>query len=485
MESKSKKLKTIIMDAIFVTLLVVSIGIVSGILEDKSSIKKNNDFFQQKEDFDVLFFGSSHSEIFVNPMILWNKYGIVSYNFGNPEEGIPVSYWEMKSAIEIHKPKVIVFDVSMINRGEVYSNEEHLHYALDSFPPSVTKLAAANDLLTDTNEKIELFFKLGNYHSRWKEITIVDDPFVKGSLSYGEYHTMRVQSFEQFPITNKIADIDENNRDLVYITKIIDLCRENDIDLVLAVNPFQCTEGRQADLNRVEQLAKQNGVPFINFIKMGTVIDYDVDLYDCEHVNQSGLNKMCDYWGTYLTDNYQLNDYRDDKTYSSWNSDYEDFKQLKYESLWWIVDNIEVIIQGLHDKDIKSYVFIGKDSNVPIEEEHFKRLIQNIGRENVVVDSEQTMRSEDLFPLKILDEAYKVEDYGVLISDGYGIEERTDIGARELLLSLYNDVDLSSNDVVVVIADNETNEVKMVRKYNNSTDDYEIIYLDIPKVYFN
>ena len=110
MKRNSINIKNVIINILFVILLVLAICGTSFVLEDKSIINKNKDFFNQDEDFDVLFFGSSHSELFFNPMILWKQYGIVSYNFGNPEEGIPVSYWLMKNAIEIHKPKIIVFD---------------------------------------------------------------------------------------------------------------------------------------------------------------------------------------------------------------------------------------------------------------------------------------------------------------------------------------------------------------------------------------
>lgn len=483
-EKKEKIIKIIVINILFVICLAASVWLASYVLEDKSSIKKNHDFFNQKEDFDVLFFGSSHSELFVNPMILWKDYGIVSYNFGNPEEGIPVTYWGIRNAIGIHKPKVIVFDVSMVNRGENYSDEEHLHYALDSYPTSREKINAANDLLTDKNEKLELFFKIGNYHSRWKDIKIVNDPFVKGSLSYGEYHTMKVQPFEQYPITNQVSEIDDDSRDLAYIMKIIELCKDNDIELVLAANPFQCSEARQADINRVEQIANQSNVPFLNFIKMDNVIDYDIDLYDCEHVNQSGLNKMCDYWGSYLVNKCGISDHRGDARYYRWIEDYEKFKQLKYESIWWMVDDIEVLLQSLHDNDIRSYVFIGRESNLQIEDEHLKRLVQNIGRDNITVESDRGIKSRDLWPLELLNSTYKVDDYGLLVSEGKVVDEEYGDDARKRMMSLYDEIEIGPSDVVVTIIDNETNELKMIRKYSGKTDEYENIYLNIPKVYF-
>ena len=46
------------------------------------------DFYQQEQDFDVLFLGTSHVLNAVYPMELWRDYGIVSYNMANHSENI-------------------------------------------------------------------------------------------------------------------------------------------------------------------------------------------------------------------------------------------------------------------------------------------------------------------------------------------------------------------------------------------------------------
>ena len=469
---------------LFVILLVLAICGTSFVLEDKSIINKNKDFFNQDEDFDVLFFGSSHSELFFNPMILWRQYGIVSYNFGNPEEGIPVSYWLMKNAIEIHKPKVVVFDVSMVNRGNEFSDESHIHNAMDSFPLSTTKIEAAYDLLDETSERLSLLFKIGYNHSRWKEISKPRNNFVKGSLSYGEY-TYGVFSLEQCQISTEIADMNENDRDICYLLKIVKLCRANDIELVLTANPFICPMERQRDINFVEQLATQNDIDFINFIKMNNVVDYNIDLYDYEHVNQSGLNKMCNYWGSYLVTNYELQDHRgDSKYYKLWEKEYEDFQQLKYESMWWLTDNIEEFLQMLHDKEFDVSIFVGDESQIYMQSKNFARLIHNIGREDITVSSPKELNSLDQWTLQYLDDSLGLKNYAVKFSGGEIIEERTGKSSELLISSQFENIDVNSEDVIIIVSDNETKDVKLVRKYTNSIETGENIYVNIPQIYF-
>jgi hypothetical protein len=68
-------------------------------MERKSSDFKYADYFEQDEDFDVLFFGTSHVINGIFPMELWNDYGIVSYNFGGHGNEIATSYWDNIDAV--------------------------------------------------------------------------------------------------------------------------------------------------------------------------------------------------------------------------------------------------------------------------------------------------------------------------------------------------------------------------------------------------
>ena len=212
------------------------------------------------------------------------------------------------------------------------------------------------------NKGIELFGSIDMYNSMLSDwYKGINDKWNK-IISYKNNSDM----------TNYAIEVHSLKNDSKYFefTKLAELSynhelksKDNDIELVLTANPFICPMERQRDINFVEQLATQNNIDFINFIKMNNVVDYNIDLYDYEHVNQSGLNKMCNYWGSYLVTNYELQDHRGDaKYYKLWEKEYEEFKQLKYESMWWLTDNIEEFLQMLHDKDFDVSIFVGAES---------------------------------------------------------------------------------------------------------------------------
>ena len=75
-----KIIRSVISLILFAVLLVCSTSAVSDLLRDRVNTSKYDRFYSEKEDFDVLFFGSSRVLDGVAPMQLWKDYGIRSYN---------------------------------------------------------------------------------------------------------------------------------------------------------------------------------------------------------------------------------------------------------------------------------------------------------------------------------------------------------------------------------------------------------------------
>ncbi|MEE1033364.1 MAG: SGNH/GDSL hydrolase family protein, partial [Agathobacter sp.] len=91
---------------------------------------------------------------------------------------------------------------------------------------------------------------------------------------------------------------------------------------------------------QVSKFAQENDVDYINYIPLQDDIGLDMskDTYDAGlHLNTDGAEKMADYFGKYLVENYELNDYRSDPKYESiWNEKiamYDDMKQQQYDEL--------------------------------------------------------------------------------------------------------------------------------------------------------
>lgn len=93
-------------------------------MQDKNNAEKYMEFYKEKEDFDVLFFGSSRMLDGVYPIELWDTYQITSFNMAQHAESLPVTYWQIKNVLNYTTPKVIVVDVSVFWGGQVQKEDE-------------------------------------------------------------------------------------------------------------------------------------------------------------------------------------------------------------------------------------------------------------------------------------------------------------------------------------------------------------------------
>ena len=216
-------------------------------MKRKYSYQKTADFFSQEENFDVLFFGSSHTIDGIFPMELWKDYGIVSYNLGNYSERIATTYYNMLLALEQSNPQLIVIDACFIENMEKIREDkkEHLYNMLDSYPISYTKYIAIKDLFNNENvldNEINFLFNFSLYHSRWNELTEEDFRLEKNKEKGAE--TMinvsvpnKTSNFNDINVYNKKETVN-----MEYLRKIINYCQENEIEILITYLPYPATD---------------------------------------------------------------------------------------------------------------------------------------------------------------------------------------------------------------------------------------------------
>lgn len=69
------------------------------------------DFYKlEKNSVDVLLFGSSHAVTAFNPQVLYDNYGITSYNLGCEQQSPLITYYWLREALKYQTPKVVIID---------------------------------------------------------------------------------------------------------------------------------------------------------------------------------------------------------------------------------------------------------------------------------------------------------------------------------------------------------------------------------------
>ncbi len=148
-----RKIGIRILSVLFTAALAIAgILIAARVTMRTDSDYKTDPFLQEDTDVDVLFLGTSHVINGIFPMQLWEDYGITSYNLGGHGITIATSYWILRNAIEVHKPKVAVLDVSLAESEYLAPSSEWAHDSLDAFPLTKTKIQAVQDLYPDDKD---------------------------------------------------------------------------------------------------------------------------------------------------------------------------------------------------------------------------------------------------------------------------------------------------------------------------------------------
>lgn len=336
MKNTKAKIKGIVYVVLFLLLLALSTYHVTQTLKDKGNYLKYVPFYEEEEQFDVLFFGSSRMLDGVHPMELWDEYGLTSYNMAQHSENTRVSYWQMKNAFQYNKPKVAVVDLSLLHSNMVDNeNEEaksYLHKSLDHMPFSKLKY----DALVDLTEGVDIWEYLcpfAMYHNRWNDLDrndiYMELPCRKGAESRVAIETLQGVEWTTDEIAETVDTVGTKLDD------IIALCNENDVQLVFTCMPAVGVSGNAhmcKILNYIEGYAKEQGIPFLNFAKDDDCINYALDFHDASHLNPAGAKKITNEIGAFLTANYTF-DTKSDRTVREWQQAKKDYLGAKLGEL--------------------------------------------------------------------------------------------------------------------------------------------------------
>ena len=372
--------KNVMKVLLFLFLLSLCTYYVSRTLKDKYNYHKYEGFYEEKENFDVLFFGSSRMLNAIFPMELWEDYGLTSYNMAQHSETTGVTYWQLKNALQYNTPKIAVVDISLLRRETVTAENEEakgaLHKSLDHMPLSKLKYEALQDLTVEI-DPWEYLFPLTIYHNRWNDL-IREDFYLPSTARKGAEPRVAITPLD--PCSWSSQDSSPALDTLgTRIDDIVALCREENVELIFTCMPspwISSLVGACADMNAFTAYAEQLEIPFLNFAKDNHFLNYATDFYDSSHVNPSGAKKLTKTLGEYLAEHYVFTE-KKEHTLKNWEDALAEYKKMKIDEL--VREKMEGDLNSylilLNDDD---YLFkisapdkncVGKDLSLPVLQE--------------------------------------------------------------------------------------------------------------------
>jgi len=336
-----------------------------------------------RNSVDVLLLGSSHMNCGVSPMDLWHDYGITSFNAAIGDQTIPASYFELRELLKVQKPKVVVLETFHVWQTEMMtsSGEERLHWLVDNIPMSLGVSEAIQTLICEDHDKTQYYLNFYTFHNRWRELE--KDDFIP-NIGYNRGADMGVynrwSTIEPPDIIPRFEWEEAPELAVEYLLKIIELCRENKINLVFMATPCRIGEHWQKMLNYVGEIAQQGNIPYLNFFHLIDEMQFDfaADMAEWSHMNYSGVRKVTAYLGEYLQTNYQLEDHRTSSAVAGrWNADYEVFAKALNNVMMKTAKNAEEYFDYLKGND---YVLIWNAySETPLYETALPELLDAYG----------------------------------------------------------------------------------------------------------
>lgn len=365
------------------------------LMERKGSHYKYGPFFAQEQNTDVLFMGSSHVINAVFPMELWKDYGIVSYNFGGHGNSIATTYWMTRNALCYTRPSLIVVDGYNLSQDTKVSGlTEWVHTSMDTIPLSRSKLEMIFDLYDSTERRLEFIWSFVLYHSRWDNLSEAD-------FNETYTHLRGAEMRERTAVPAQFEQIDDMQMTqgepvgVQYMRRLIAECQAQGINVLLTYLPFPADTTCQEEANRLERIAQEYGINYLNFLKMDGIVSLDTDCFDADsHLNPSGGQKITAWLGNYIREHYGIPDRRDDPDYAGMNEEVRSYGQTKLNMLRSSHQTLSSYLMLLQDDDY-SFCLYWPENSTMFDDRNNLRMLENLGIDNSMLTQKATFISAD------------------------------------------------------------------------------------------
>lgn len=308
-----KKLKIIVSVALFVALFLFLFYVVDTTLafkDDDGILPMADLYLYPKNSIDVLFLGSSHIGVNVDTEQLCNDYGIASYKLWGPTQPLWNSYHNLVEALKFQQPKVVVLETLALTHNIEYQSYAETVLNISGMRLSLNKI---RNIMVSVPEqyRIDEITGFATYHDRYTQLKSED--FERYFWNFNFNSAKNVKNWHAIypspaPSTTALRQ-PLNEKAETYFRKIINLCKREDIPLLLVSTPFSIPDEEMARLNTLRDIIREEQIPYLdyqaNYSELG--IDFATDFGDdAGHLNSGGIAKLTTALGTYLRDNYDL-----------------------------------------------------------------------------------------------------------------------------------------------------------------------------------
>ncbi|MCD7755707.1 MAG: SGNH/GDSL hydrolase family protein [Firmicutes bacterium] len=319
---RANHLKTVLSVTAVIAVLLLLLTLATLLLQPKYMTdlvegSMISQYYREAGGHDVIFVGDC--EVYANftPMEMYRQAGITAYARGSSQQLIWQSYYILEETFQYEIPQVVVLNVNAMRYDEPVS-EAYNRLTIDKMRWSSAKVGIILASMTEEESFLSYVFPILRYHSRFDELTAEDFTYlfqVKDNTWNGHLMNKEINPVGTLPTKRILSSYDFGDICWEYLDKILQLCQDNGVELVLIKAPSLYPYWYDEYDAQIEQYAADNGLDFYNFLDVTEEIgiDYTQDTYDAGlHLNLTGATKLSTYFAEILSQEYGLADHRDD-----------------------------------------------------------------------------------------------------------------------------------------------------------------------------
>lgn len=332
---------------------------------------------------DVLVLGTSHAHRDIHTGVLWNEYGIASFDLGGAGQPIWCSYYYLKEALKTQKPQLILLEGYAIGYSSEYAEDTHGIRNTFGLKWSKNRIDAIKASFPEERWN-EFLIPYIQYHTRYTDLSRADFFKDQGNPQVKDYkgfqYAMATQPLEMRDVSDVIDRGELTEKNEKYYRLTLELAKENEIPIWVLISPYQgISADEQTKYNTVGDIAHEYGMPFINYNLLVDDIglDYATDVAEWSHLNHRGVEKFTRVIGEYIKENYDIPDHRGDPKYQTWQNDADYLASMLDDQELKEATNLYEIVEKIQNPNFTLIVSV--DGNCTTEDEALASLFDSLG----------------------------------------------------------------------------------------------------------
>lgn len=272
----------------------------------------NDSFHNLPEDsMDVIVLGSSHAQYSFSPTFFYEDTGLYAYTLGSACQPLEVSYQMLREALKTQSPKLVILETYTATPLRSACEADSCYVTAEYQMRGMEKINTINYLPDEKAASYRNDFM--NYHNDWRTKESFDFLFEEDDKSID-------QSFGYIPLesdyrydnwwhnsvfNDRSSDVELDELDLESLNNILNLCRENDIELLMYFVPMDMLdELNQKYRYKVWGYCDENNVKYVDFADLSNELDYRIPIHnDGFHSRVTGASITTSYLANFIKEN--------------------------------------------------------------------------------------------------------------------------------------------------------------------------------------